>query len=113
MDIHEDWIGDVVVVAPAGRIDSTTSADLDARLLALDAGGRLRIVVDFSGVEYISSAGLRVMLTLAKRTKDRNGRLALCVLDRSVRQVFDLAGFTPLFTVAASRAQAVAAVASR
>ena len=59
----------------------------------------LRLVVDFSGVEYISSAGLRVMLILAKRVREQRGALALCGLGDSVRHVFDLAGFLPLFAV--------------
>lgn len=108
MTIHEERVGDVVVVAPMGRIDSTTSADLDTRLLALDAEGRRQVVVDFSGVEYISSAGLRILLTLAKRARDKAGRVALCSLDQSVRQVFDLAGFTALFSIVATRDDAIA-----
>jgi stage II sporulation protein AA (anti-sigma F factor antagonist) len=109
MTIHVEQVGDVVVVAPVGRVDSRTSSELDARLLTLDAEGRRQVVVDFSGVEYISSAGLRVMLTLAKRAKDRSGRLALCSLDHSVKQVFDLAGFTALFAIVATRDDAIAA----
>ncbi len=108
MTIHEERVGDVVVVAPMGRIDSTTSADLDTRLLALDAEGRRQVVVDFSGVEYISSAGLRILLTLAKRARDKAGRVALCSQDQSVRQVFDLAGFTALFSIVATRDDAIA-----
>ncbi len=109
MEIREELVGDVVVVAPVGRVDSTTSSALDARLTALDAAGRRRVVVDFGAVEYISSAGLRVMLSLAKRARDTGGRVALCALDQSVRQVFDLAGFTALFTILPERGQAVAA----
>ena len=111
MDIREERVGDVVVVVPVGRVDSTTSSELDARLAALHAAGCRRLVVDFSAVEYISSAGLRVMLGLAKRAKDTGGRAALCALDPTVRQVFDLAGFTALFSVAPGRDQAVALVA--
>lgn len=107
MEIREVQEGTVTVVAPMGRIDSTTSGELDAKLQALAAAGQRRVVVDFSGVEYISSAGLRVLLTLAKRTRDTGGKLALSALDSSVRQVFDLAGFTALFSVCATRDEAV------
>lgn len=99
MQISETTQGGVVIVAPVGRIDSTTSPALDAHLLGLAKGGTQRMVVDFSGVDYISSAGLRVMLSLAKRTKETKGRLALAALGDSVRQVFALAGFLPLFSV--------------
>ena len=112
MTIREERVGGVLVIAPAGRVDSTTSGDFDARLVAAHKEGDRVLVVDFSGVDYISSAGLRVMLSLAKRTKSEQGRLALCGLEDAVRQVFDLAGFLPLFAVEPTRAAAVARVSS-
>ena len=74
MQINETRQAGAVVVAPVGRIDSTTSPALDAHLLGLAKAGEQRVVIDFSGVDYISSAGLRVMLTLAKRTKEAKGK---------------------------------------
>jgi anti-anti-sigma factor len=112
MEIREDRQQGVAVVAPVGRVDSTTSAALEQRLNALVGAGERRIVVDFGGVEYISSAGLRVMLALAKKTRDTRGALALCGLGDSVREVFSLAGFLPLFAVEPERAAAVARVAA-
>jgi len=97
----------VVVISPSGRIDSTTSSVLDAHLVRLAQSGDDRIVIDFAEVDYISSAGLRVMLTLAKRVRGSAGALALCGLEDAVRQVFELAGFMPLFTIAASREDAI------
>ncbi len=110
MQIDETRQAGAVVVAPVGRIDSTTSPALDAHLLGLSKAGDHRVVIDFSGVDYISSAGLRVMLTLAKRTKETKGKLALAGLGDSVRQVFELAGFLPLFSVEANAADATAKV---
>ena len=110
MQIDESRHAGAVVVAPVGRIDSTTSPALDAHLLGLARAGEHRVVLDFSRVEYISSAGLRVMLTLAKRTKEAKGKLALAALGDSVRQVFELAGFLPLFSVEATAAEATARV---
>ena len=110
MQIDETRQAGAVVVAPVGRIDSTTSPALDAHLLGLAKAGERRVVIDFSRVDYISSAGLRVMLTLAKRTKEAKGKIALAGLGDSVRQVFELAGFLPLFTVEATAAEATARV---
>ncbi len=112
MQISETKQDGVTIVAPVGRVDSTTSPALDAQLLGLARSGQHRVVIDFSGVEYISSAGLRVMLSLAKRTKESKGRLALAGLGDSVRQVFELAGFLPLFVVETTAEAAAARVAA-
>jgi anti-anti-sigma factor len=112
MEIKEERQDGVVIVAPVGRIDSTTSGALDAHLMRLGGGGPLRIVIDFTGVDYISSAGLRVMLSLAKRTRDSRGALALAALGDGVRQVFELAGFLPLFSVEPTRERAIQSIAS-
>lgn len=104
MHIAEQQQDGVTVVAPTGRIDSTTSEAFERALgHALDAGER-RLVVDFGAVEYISSAGLRVLLVAGKRI---GAGLVLCSLTDPVRQVFDLAGFLPLFTVETSRESAI------
>jgi anti-anti-sigma factor len=107
MTISEAHEAGVVLVSPHGRIDSTTSVILERHLQGLAAAGKTRIVVDFSGVDYISSAGLRVMLALAKRGRDQKGRVALFGMNDSVRQVFELAGFVALFTIAATRTDAL------
>ncbi len=112
MQISNTKQGVVVIVAPVGRIDSTTSPALEAHLQSLARAGEHRVVIDFSGVDYISSAGLRVMLTLAKRTKEARGKVALAGLGDSVRQVFELAGFLPLFSVEATAEMAAAKVSA-
>jgi anti-anti-sigma factor len=112
MTIQEDLVGAVTVVAPVGRIDSSTADALDARLVRLSAAGVLSVVVDFEGVEYISSAGLRVLLSMAKRVREKRGALALCSLPDGVRQVFELAGFLPLFAIQPSRDRAIQALTS-
>jgi len=111
MTIQEDRQQNVVIVAPIGRVDSTTSGTLDQRLSALVAAGERRLVIDLAGVDYISSAGLRVLLALAKKMKVGAGSLALCAMGDSVREVFGLAGFMPLFAVEPTREAAVARVA--
>ena len=100
-----------VIVIPAGRLDSTSSPSFDQQVAALVSAGERRIVVDFTEVEYISSAGLRVLLLLAKQLRLDQGRLALCGLGERVKQVFELAGFLPLFRIAATRAAAVDQIA--
>jgi anti-anti-sigma factor len=107
MEIAEDRPGEVLVLAPRGRVDTTTSAGLEERLLSGVAEGERRLVLDLAEVEYISSAGLRVLLRLAKKMQVTGGQLVLCGLGDSVRQVFELAGFLPLFTIEADRERAL------
>jgi stage II sporulation protein AA (anti-sigma F factor antagonist) len=113
MTIHESRQDGVTIIAPQGRIDTTTSGTVeDAIRRVVDSGAR-DLVVDFAGVDYISSAGLRVLLVLAKRMKDMRGRLVLCAMPEPVRQVFHLAGFMPLFKVEPSRDAALTGFAAQ
>jgi stage II sporulation protein AA (anti-sigma F factor antagonist) len=102
--------GETAIVSPTGRVDSLTAPALRAALATLDAAGERRIVIDLGGVTYISSAGLGVLFSLAKRMRETGGALALCSLGDQVRRVFELAGYLQHFTVAATRAEAVARV---
>ena len=111
MEIREDRAGGVLVVAPVGRIDSNTSDAFEKALLEHIAGGQKDVVIDLLGVEYISSAGLRVLLLAANKLRPLSGKLALCSLAKSVREVFELAGLTAVFTIDASRELALARLA--
>ena len=107
MEIVEERSGGVLVVAPRGRLDTTTSPDLEKRLQGhVDAGVR-QLVLDLSGIEYISSAGLRVLLLVAKKLRAAGGEVVLCALGPAVRQVFELAGFLSIFPIEPSRTAAI------
>jgi anti-anti-sigma factor len=79
-------------------------------LLAKVASTNVRLVVDCSELTYVSSAGLRVFLELARRVSSKQGKLALCSLARQVQQVFELAGLTSLLSIYPTQQDAVAAV---
>ncbi|MDR1033401.1 MAG: STAS domain-containing protein [Bifidobacteriaceae bacterium] len=89
-----------VTVMLVGSLDTTTVEEAQKMLLEvlekLEIGD---ITVDFSELTYISSAGLRVMLLLNKEATDKNIKLKLRDMRQSVREVFDMVGFTALFTV--------------
>lgn len=107
MEMHEERFEGVVALMLKGRLDSTTAPVLDQRLGAVVSMPEHRVVLDFGSLEYISSAGFRVLLVAAKRAEESNGRLVLCGLSAKVRQLFDLGGFLDIFTIAASRDDAV------
>jgi anti-anti-sigma factor len=111
MRIDEERAERALVIAPLGRLDSVSSSELERFVvMRIDAGQR-RLVLDLGGVEYISSAGLRVLLMAAKRLKEPPAALVLCGMGPAVKGVLELAGFVPLFAIEPARAQALARLA--
>lgn len=104
-------VGDVLVVAPIGHINSENATALETELLQHVDQGHHRIVLDFGQVDYVSSAGLRVVLMLAKQLRQVAGRLVLSGLQPQVREVFDISGFLTILKVAETRAAALTVLA--
>ncbi len=107
LEIREESIGATRLLLLSGRLDTETSSDLELAAQDLMQAGERNFLLDLSGIGYVSSSGLRVLLMLAKSV-DGNGSLRLAGLNPTVRQVFDVAGFTPLFSIFADRAAALA-----
>ena len=100
MEIGERRQANILVLQPVGRIDNFTSAEFQARLLAATNSTTDDIVVDFSSVEYISSAGLRALMA-ASRLKPKEQRLAVACLNSIVSEIFAISRFAyvvPVFT---------------
>lgn len=88
------------VVKVSGRLDSSTSPKLTEELKKVMDAGRFKIVMDFSQLDFISSAGLRVLIATQKNCKHYNrGELVLSSLSSNILGVFDLAGFTAIFKI--------------
>ena len=112
LTIEQEKTGEVLVMAPAGRIDSTTAKDFENAALGEIAGGARSMVLDFAALDYISSAGLRVVLMAGKRLKAAGGTLVLCTLAPAIHDVFEISGFLNLFPVCPTRQEAVATAAA-
>ena len=109
MKIHRDKQGAVLVVRPEGRLDATSADEMTQALLAAFDGGDERIVVDLSGLEYISSAGLRSLLVGAKRASTEGGKIVLSRPEDYIKEVFDAAGFSAIFSIYPTTEEAVTA----
>lgn len=110
MLISSDQDGEVLIVGLKGRLDAATSKTLEAFLSEKIESGENRLVLDLADLDYISSVGLRVFLTSAKRLKVAQGRIAVCSLQVMVREVFEIAGFTSFIPMFATRDEAHSAV---
>lgn len=111
MAIEIDKTESAVVVSVEGQMNSGNASAIEADLLAQVDKGVRRIVLDLSLLNYISSAGLRVVLLLAKKLKQQGGKLVLCRLQPKVYEVFEISGFFAILTVAESRDDALALMA--
>jgi stage II sporulation protein AA (anti-sigma F factor antagonist) len=100
----------VLVLKPEGRLDSNNVGAAETEVFALLGQGYRHVVVDLSGLDYISSAGLRLILVAAKRLSMSSGKLALCAMKPNIREVFEISGFVSILTVVGSRQEAEAAV---
>lgn len=98
-------------VTLAGRLDSATTSGLEKSMQPLFETAGNRTLIDFSGLNYVSSAGLRVVLMAAKRAKQSQGRLVLCGLLPHVREVFEISGFLKILEVADDRTAALSRLA--
>ncbi len=98
---------DVTLIALAGNLDSNTSPQAQQALDGILARGGRKMAVDFTALDYISSAGLRVLLGTAKRLLAAGGALHLFGLNETVREVFDISGFSTILTVCATEDDAL------
>lgn len=97
----------ICVLRPQGRIDSATGPALDDEITKSIASGAHRLLIDMENVDYISSAGLRVVLHAAKQTKSLGGHLVLCALNGQTREIFETSGFSRFLEISPSHEEAV------
>ncbi len=111
MELVEMMHGTVKVVTVTGRIEQATANLFQEKLapwLAQCKAGESPLLLDFSGVEYISSVGLRVLMLAAKQIKTQQGKIAIAALTPVVAEVFQISRFNMVFPVHSDVATAVA-----
>ncbi len=107
MEIKVEKKNAASVLKLSGRLDTGSATSLEEKLTTLIGQDETQIVVDFADLSFISSSGLRVLLMAGKKLKSTDGILVLSALQDHVKDVFDVAGFTMLFTMYASQEEAV------
>ena len=93
METQVEEKGDVVVVRVEGRLDAASSPQLEKKINAIIDSGHFKLLLDFANVEYLSSAGMRLMLSVSKRLKSLEGKVVACALNDEVLDVIKMAGF--------------------
>lgn len=111
MQLDTRQYADTIVAAPAGRIDHRSAPELEAALAPLLAeAGKAKgaLVLDFAGVEYISSVGLRVLMIAAKQMRAQQARLSVAALQSVVAEIFTISRFDKVLVVCTTLEAALA-----
>ena len=97
MVINKDLNGNALTIAVEGRLETTTAPELDA-VIKSELDGITELTFDFSKLDYISSAGLRVLLT-AQKTMNKLGKMSITGVNDIVMEIFESTGFSDILTI--------------
>ena len=99
MEITQKEENGIVSIAIKGRLDADSSAEAEKVVKDALGGEANRLLFNLGGLEYLSSAGLRVLLSAAKEMRRRDGKIVLCDLNEFVKEIFEVSGFQSLIPI--------------
>jgi anti-anti-sigma factor len=103
MALLEEGDDDVTIVAVAGRLDTQTAGQFSSRVDELLQAGRMRLLIEASGLNYISSAGFCALLLAAKSATENGGKFAMCGMTAPMQRAMEAAGLDLVFETYPSR----------
>ena len=107
MEVVERKQNGICILGLLGRLDSNTSPEFEKKIFEVIEDGTKSVIVDFESLDYISSAGLRVLLKATKQLKRSDGKIVLCSMKEYIKEVFEIAGFVSIFPIVSSVGEAV------
>ena len=107
MEMLQREANDVLILSPQGNLDFNHATSFQEATTLLVEKGAKKILIDFSDLSFISSAGLRVLIVLTKLLQQKNGALALSSLNEQILEIFSISGFHKLFSIYASEEEAL------
>ena len=109
MEISIRKTDEACVLDFSGNLDTNTSIDAEKSINSLMEEGANRILFNFADLNFITSCGLRVLHSTAKKLKDSGGKMKICGLNQTVQEVFDMSGFGTILSLSANEEEALAA----
>lgn len=97
----------VKIVRLEGRMDTTSTPALEKKLSGLLEGEHPSILLDFEKVDYLSSAGMRLLLSETKKIKSKGGQLVFCRMSDEVMEIIKMAGFERILTICRNETEAL------
>ncbi len=99
METQVEEKGDVIVIRLEGRLDAASSPALEKQINSIIDSGHFKIVLNFSAVDYLSSSGMRLMLSISKKLKSLEGKLVACNMNDEVLDVIKMTGFQQVLEI--------------
>ncbi len=110
LEVLEERETNILTLVPVGRVDSSNAPLFERVLKDWIDDGETNIIVDFSKLSFISSSGMRVLLIGAKSVRAISGKLVLCGMRDSIREIFSISGFDTIIPVVKDRTAAADAI---
>lgn len=99
MNLTKEVVQDHLVIYTEGRLDTTQADNFEKQVTEMLKDDHKKVILDCKGLNYISSSGLRVFLILQKKMVAGSGSLKICNLQPSIREIFDMSGFSMIFSI--------------
>jgi len=107
VDIKEGLEGDVLFLKISGRLDAISSPAAEKKILDHITNGQHKVLLDFSEVDYLSSAGMRLLLRTSKKLKTVSGKLIVCSVTSNVLDVLKMSGFDHVIDLSPNKEEAL------
>lgn len=109
MKIVEEKKESAVVFSIEGRLDTSSSPEVEKKITDAIGSGATEIILDFSKLEYISSSGIRILIKCHKTLQKQNGHLSLVAVPKPIENILYITGFLPYFKIYEGQSQALEA----
>lgn len=107
MELAEETRGDTLIVSIKGRLDAISSPTAEKHVFELINEGANKLILNLGGVDYLSSAGMRMLLSTTKKLKGQSGKLVLCAVTPNVMDVLKISGFDHVLDIVQTQEEAL------
>lgn len=111
VNIKEERKGDVLILRPKGRLDAITAPSMELQVFNMIIKGHTKILLDLKSVDYLSSAGMRMLLSINKKLRGVSGKMILCSITPNVMDVLKMSGFDHILLLCQTEEEALAQLA--
>jgi anti-anti-sigma factor len=107
VDVTEEKKGDILILRMRGRLDAISSPSTEKKVFDSINSGQEKLLLDLSGISYLSSAGMRMLLSTTKKLKSLSGKLVVCNVTSNVMDVLKMSGFDHVLEISSTEDEAL------